>query len=780
MTARRSLLSPLLMRMRDRSPGLGASLLGGAVAAGLGLGALAVLVMVLWISSPYPDSGPGGALHVAAALWLLAHGAELVRTDTLSGVPAPVGVTPLLLCALPAWLVYRAARDAVDGDGDTDVDADAPPVAAHTAWAGVVLGYLAVGAAAALYAAGGDLCPSWRSTGVSLPLVAGVMAGAGVWTAYGRPRHPVDRMLALLPGVLRRLVLGADARARLGAAVRTAAAGTAVYLGGGALLLGVSLVWHGDAARASFWQLTEGWSGRFAVLLLCLALMPNAVVWAAAYALGPGFVLGVGHVAAPVHSAPAPLLPPFPLLAALPDAGPGTPLTWASAAVPAAAGVTVGWFTARAALRRPGARRWSRERTAASAGLAAVLCAGALAALAALAGGPLGVAALARFGPVWWQVGCAALVWTAGVGAPVALVARWWRNRGTAPAAGPESTIGRQRAEAAEPAPASAAAPAPASEPAPGAKPGRTWKLIARTGTVQDPPSDPVPAPASAPGAKPGRTWKLIARTGTVPDPASDPVPAPASAPGATPRRTWKLIARTGTVPDPASAPAPVPAPAPEPTPRRTWRLITRTAPNSASQPTPEATPDPVPARKSDPASKPGQAPETVPGTLPGQPPKTQGNQGDQEDRAEAEQGERARRRLPRLPGRTRTDRPAGPGDASKPVPRPVPERAPAAESGRTEEGRDAHGRRFWKPRRPAAGRLSRSRRTRGPGTKPGSTRGAARRREDESPYDLLPADPPAVEPLPGPWHGDAAREARWAALRKASGPPDDTTGPHP
>ena len=89
-----------------------------SLAAGLGLGSFAVLVMVLWISSPYPDSGPGGALHVAAALWLLAHGAELVRTDTLSGAPAPVGITPLLLLALPVWLVHRAARDAADGGED--------------------------------------------------------------------------------------------------------------------------------------------------------------------------------------------------------------------------------------------------------------------------------------------------------------------------------------------------------------------------------------------------------------------------------------------------------------------------------------------------------------------------------------------------------------------------------------------------------------------------------------------------------------------------------------
>ena len=69
---------------KQTAPGLGTCVIGGAIAAGLGLGAFAVLVMALWISSPYPDSGPGGALHVAAALWLLAHGTELVRTETLA------------------------------------------------------------------------------------------------------------------------------------------------------------------------------------------------------------------------------------------------------------------------------------------------------------------------------------------------------------------------------------------------------------------------------------------------------------------------------------------------------------------------------------------------------------------------------------------------------------------------------------------------------------------------------------------------------------------------
>ncbi|WP_422125818.1 DUF6350 family protein, partial [Streptomyces graminilatus] len=417
-------------RLRDRSPGLGAGLLAGAVAAGLGLGSFAVLVMVLWISSPYPDSGPDGALHIAAGLWLLAHGAELVRADSLSGAPAPVGVTPLLLLVLPVWLLHRAARDATDGPEGEGTAEDAPPLPARTVWLGVVAGYLAVGGGVALYAAGGGLRPDWAWTAVSVPMLAMTAAGAGVWTAYGRPCAPVSaRVLRPLPRSVRRLVPARAARGRGLAAVRAAGAGTAVLVGGGALLVAVSLLGHGGAARASFLQLTEAWSGRIAVLLLCLALIPNAALWGAAYALGPGFVLGAGRVTGPLASDPAPPLPPFPLLAAVPDAGPGTPLAWAVAFVPVAAGLTVAWFTARAAAPGEGRTPWPGGRTAANAALAAALCAGALALLAALAGGPLGNDALAHVGPVWWQTGAATLAWTAGIAVPAALGLRAWRLR---------------------------------------------------------------------------------------------------------------------------------------------------------------------------------------------------------------------------------------------------------------------------------------------------------------------------------------------------------------
>ncbi|MEV0411993.1 DUF6350 family protein [Streptomyces sp. NPDC050448] len=398
---------------RRRSPAAAACVLGGAVAAGLGLGFLAVLVIVLWISSPYPDSGPGGALHLAAGLWLLAHGTELVRYETLSGVPAPVGVTPLLLVALPALLMRRAARlGSASGDG-SDGDEVLPTSAVFSA---VTCGYLCVGSLATVYAAGGPMPANPLSAAWHVPLVAVLAAAGGVWAAKGRPVGPLPEWT---PGAVRRAV----ARPRYALALRAGAAGALVLLGGGALLVGASLAWHAAEVQGSFLELTGVWSGRFAVLLLALALLPNAMVWGAAYALGPGFALGPGATATPLGFAGSPALPRFPLLAALPPEGPGTLLTCATAGVPVVAGLAVGWFAVRRAREVP------YRETALTAALGALVCGLVLAGLAAASSGPLGSRGLASFGPVWWTTGAAAFAWTLLPAVAVALAVHSWRTR---------------------------------------------------------------------------------------------------------------------------------------------------------------------------------------------------------------------------------------------------------------------------------------------------------------------------------------------------------------
>ncbi|MFD5184895.1 DUF6350 family protein [Streptomyces sp. NPDC058372] len=428
-------LRALAERVRDRSPALAGCLFGGAVAAGLGLGAYAVVVMALWIGSPYPDSGPSGATGTAVSLWLLGHGVGLTRADTLTGAPAPLGLTPLLLAAVPFWLVRRAAREAAEPE-----TSEAPAIAGRTVVWGVTGGYTAVGAVATLYAAGGALSPSLREAAWHLPLFALAAALTGLrsvrtgWSADApspaRDEGRFGRVRAALAG------------GRGPAACRAGLAAALALAGGGAVLVGTSLVLHRDPARASYLLLTDVWSGRLAVLLLALALLPNAVIWAAAYALGPGFQVGADTLVTPLAVTSGPALPPFPLLAALPSDGLGTPLTWAIAAVPVAAGITAGWFAGRAATPagRPGdpadepepadtAAPWSATATAGVAVLTALVtglvCAGA----ALAAGGPLGVGRLAELGPAWWAVGGAALAWTLLLGLPTALALRAWRLR---------------------------------------------------------------------------------------------------------------------------------------------------------------------------------------------------------------------------------------------------------------------------------------------------------------------------------------------------------------
>ncbi|MEU8722004.1 MULTISPECIES: DUF6350 family protein [Streptomyces] len=439
-----------------RSSAIREAFLGGVVAAGLGLGTLAVVVLLLWITSSSPDSSPDGALHVAAGLWLLGHGADLVRTETLSGHTAPVGLTPLLLGMVPCWLLYRAAQHAVyqaepdESEGqegqwvpeDSVVDPESV-VDPRTAFGWVTGGYLMVGTAAVLYASGGPLHVDLLSALLHLPVVAAAIAAVGVWTASGRYplRLPgrVNAGLRRLPGTgwtvrtAASLATSLAARSwcrrhRLTAALRAGTSGLAVLLGSGALLTATSMLSHAGAVQVTFLNLSDVWSGRFAVLLVSLALLPNAIVWGAAYGVGAGFTVGGGSVVAPLGITSYPQLPHFPLVAALPTEGSGGPLVWLTGI---AAGVSVAWFIGVAAVRRPGKGEprppWGWGETLVLAGLAAGGCAAAMALLAGVSGGPLGIGILADLGPSWWRTGMITLAWTGVIGVPGAVVLRWYR-----------------------------------------------------------------------------------------------------------------------------------------------------------------------------------------------------------------------------------------------------------------------------------------------------------------------------------------------------------------
>lgn len=498
--------NPKAAAERNRTLALASALVRGAVAAGLGLGSLTVLVMVVWISSPYPDSGPGGALRTAAGVWLLAHGAGIVRPETLSGVPAPVGVVPLLLVVGPVWLAHRAARDAAEPE-------EGRPSPSQTgAFCAVTAGYLLVVAGAAACARGGSLRPDPDTLVFPVALVVAGAAAAGVWTAAGRPLGPLPSWspLALHEAIARTLF-----RDRAEAVCRSAAVGVTVLLGGGALLVAVALGRNAGAAQDAFLGLAGDWSGRFAVLLLAASLAPNAALWGASYGLGPGFSLGTGATATPLGLHGTPSVPHFPLLAAVPDQGPGSPLNWAALAVPVTAALAVAWFTARRAAPAdaPRAQVWSRGETVRVTLLAALACGAVTGLLTAVAGGPLGTGALREFGPVWWLAGPAALAWTAGVGVPAVLLLRLWRlrtpgwawRRDVPGADVPGADAPPVTAPAPTPTPARATTSREGAEAATGAeavigRPRRWWAPWRGRGRATDGSGDAARAASSVPG----------------------------------------------------------------------------------------------------------------------------------------------------------------------------------------------------------------------------------------------------------------------------------------
>ena len=100
-------------------------------------------------------------------------------------------------------------------------------------------------------------------------------------------------------------------------------------------------------SSATSTALTPGVVGAALLLLAQLGYLPNAVIWAIAFTLGPGFAFGTGTVVAPTGSALG-TLPAFPLLAALP---PGC-----MARCPGAVGRDAGLALPRGSVRRPACR----------------------------------------------------------------------------------------------------------------------------------------------------------------------------------------------------------------------------------------------------------------------------------------------------------------------------------------------------------------------------------------------------------------------------------------
>jgi putative intracellular protease/amidase len=384
-----------------------------------GLAALTLVAAIVWIAAPHATVGSGlpGVLRTAIQLWLVGHH---VGFDLRSS--GPIGLLPLGLVLLPGALLWRSGRWVVRAGQVARLRHAGYAALALAVPYGLLTGSLAVASRTALSA------PSPAQAALAGFLLAFAAGGLGAVRALA----PWGRLIKLMPERARCLVVGVTGS-------------LAVLAGAGAVLTGASLIAHATEFRLATDELSPGPAGAILLLLAALAYLPNAVIWAMAYMLGPGFIFGVGTVVAPTGTVLGPL-PLFPMLAALP-AGSLTPRPTAPGwlgpvllAVPFLAGAFGGLLTART-VPTPSieiAPLW---------GFASGLLTGAvLGALAAFSGGPLGTGRLSATGPSGWQV---ALVATLELGIAAALTAgltNWLLIRRHSPAqariAPANSTVG--------------------------------------------------------------------------------------------------------------------------------------------------------------------------------------------------------------------------------------------------------------------------------------------------------------------------------------------------
>jgi Family of unknown function (DUF6350) len=385
-------------RARPARPLVVTGAIAACAAAASGLAALTTLTAIGWITAPHVGIGSGlaGVLRTASLLWLVAHHVGV----TVHGA-GRIGMLPLGLVLLPGTLLALAGRWVVHAGAVTRLR--------HVGYAAVALAlpYTLLAGALAVACRSTQAAPSlWQAVVASFLLALGA---GGLGAARGLA--PWSRLVSLLPARPRSIVLGV-----LGASALLTAAGAA--------LAGVSLAVHLPEVKAASDALAPGPAGAALLLLAQLAYAPNAIIWAVAYVLGPGFAFGAGTVVAPTGSALG-ALPVFPMLAALPSGGRPTWVTILVLATPYLAGVFAGIVTVRITPTPviEAAALW---------GFAAGAATGAVAGLAAaFSGGPLGDGRLAEVGPSGWQVGLVAMLEIGVTAALTAAVATWLMFRRT-------------------------------------------------------------------------------------------------------------------------------------------------------------------------------------------------------------------------------------------------------------------------------------------------------------------------------------------------------------
>jgi hypothetical protein len=315
--------------------------LDALLVAALGLGILLLPLTILWLTQFELAVDYGAFWRVAANFWLLGNGVDLLVTIDPAlalqlalegaGVPFDVGFAPLGIAVLTLLLGWRSGRRLADSE--------------HRL-IGALIGVVTVSISGLLVALGSG-SPAAQPVVVQAVVFPALVYGLGMATTLFSRSEPVTHadpagqaadilersartVLDRVPDVARYAVALAFRGGALAAAAIVGAAGVLVFV----LVLG-----HYGQIISLYESLQSGLVGGIALTVGQLSVVPNLVLWAASWLIGPGFALGTGSVVSPMGTQLG-LVPALPVLGALPQSVPA--LGYAVIVVPVVIGFVVG------------------------------------------------------------------------------------------------------------------------------------------------------------------------------------------------------------------------------------------------------------------------------------------------------------------------------------------------------------------------------------------------------------------------------------------------------
>ena len=267
--------------------------IAGAFAAGwsaiLTLLMVGSVVAVAWVLG----AGSGSitdAMNVSGISWLATH---LISISVPDG---SISALPIGFVLIPGWLLWRAGSWAARRSGAC-LWQDIRPL---------------VGIGAGVYATIALLVATATANEAASVSPAAAIIGAGLFAVvvFG---GGATREAGLWPSIVDRF--SPHVRLRL----RAGLVSFGVIVAGAGVTLAVSLALHFSTGLTILETLSPGLIGNILLFLLGIAYLPNALIWASSFVVGPGFAAGQDTIISPfVVNAGA--VPAFPLLGGIPEA----------------------------------------------------------------------------------------------------------------------------------------------------------------------------------------------------------------------------------------------------------------------------------------------------------------------------------------------------------------------------------------------------------------------------------------------------------------------------